>query len=75
MCNYCRALDKESRENGDAPDLIEITGKGYDVEHGDIICYIEQEGNDFYLRHQFTPSDGYYIKTKIKYCPECGRKL
>lgn len=74
-CKYCRAIDKQSRDNGDFPDNIPITGKGYAIEHGDIISSITQDKSEFFLMHYFTPSDCFYLKMKIHFCPQCGRRL
>ncbi|WP_405326080.1 hypothetical protein [Fibrobacter sp.] len=71
-CPYC---NEEMLDNEIGGEPIPEFGKGYAIEHGDIKAFIAKENGKYYLMHNFTPDDGYYLKMEINNCPMCGRKL
>jgi len=71
-CPYC---DEQLLAYEIGADPIPESGKGYAIEHGDIKAFIAKENGKYYLMHNFTPDDGYFLKMEIHNCPICGRKL
>lgn len=74
-CPYCNKEYLEDPELGEGGEQIPIFGKGYAIEHGDIVSFIKKKDGKYYLGHDFTPDDGYFLRMEIHYCPICGRKL
>lgn len=71
-CPYC---DEQLLADEIGADPIPESGKGYAIEHGDIKAFVAKENGKYYLMHNFTPDDGYFLKMEIHNCPMCGRKL